>query len=121
MELADLNQDERIALVGLLKAIVLSDGNVSEEEIEHVEALVEAFGEGEYQRILEDFDKRFVDLASFRDFLKGIKRQDARELIFATVLESADEGALEGAEADLLDWLAKAWNVRIEIVDEAGA
>ena len=53
MELADLNQDERTALVGLMKLIVLSDGNVTEDELEHVETLVDAFGEGEYQRTLE--------------------------------------------------------------------
>ena len=45
MELADLNQDERTALVGLMKLIVMSDGEVSEDEIEHVEVLVGAFGE----------------------------------------------------------------------------
>ena len=118
MELVDLNQDERTALVGLLKVVVLSDGHVSEQELEHVEDLVEAFGEGAYQATLEAFEKRFVDLSSFRDFLTGIGRQEARELIFATVLESAGEGALEGAEANLLDWLAKIWNVRIEIADD---
>jgi hypothetical protein len=120
MELVDLNPDERTALIGLLKTVVMSDGNVSEDEIEHVEELVDTFGEGEYQRTLDAFETRFTDLPTFRTFLNGIGRQDARELIFATVLESAGEGALEGAEADMLDWLAKAWNVRIEIADDAG-
>jgi hypothetical protein len=120
MEISDMNQDERTALVGLMKLIVMSDGNVSEEELEHVETLVDAFGEGEYQRSLDAFEKRFLDEASFRAFLQKVGRQEARELIFGTVLEGAGEGALEGAEAELLDWLSSTWNIKIEIADDAG-
>ena len=117
MELEDLNQDERTALVGLMKLIVLSDGTVTEDELEHVETLVDAFGEGEYQRTLEAFEKRFTDEKSFREFLRKVGREEAREVIFGTVLEGAGEGGLDGTEADLLEWLSKAWNIKIEIAD----
>ena len=119
MELADLNQDERMALVGLLKLTVLADGHVTEEELEHVETLVDAFGEGEYQKTLDAFETAFPDVGAFKESLLRVSRPDARELIFATVLETAGESALEGAEAELLDWLSRAWNIRIEIADEA--
>lgn len=118
MELRDLNQDERTALVGLIKSVVLSDGHVSEEELEQVEELVDVFGEDAYQQTLDAFEKRFLDEESFRKFLKTIGRQDARELIFGTVLEAAGVEAIENPESDLLDWLAKAWNVTIEIEDD---
>ena len=121
MELRDLNQDERTALVGLMKLVVMSDGNVSEEELEHVEELVDAFGQGEYERTLAAFEKRFNDEDSFKAFLRTIGRQDARELIFEKILEGAGEGAVEGDEADLLDWLSKTWNVKIEIQDDDGS
>jgi hypothetical protein len=121
MELSDLNQDERTALVGLMKLIVMSDGEVSEDELEHVETLVAAFGDEGYQRTLDAFEKRFHDEPSFRKFLQGIGRQDARDLIFGTVLEGAGEGALDQAETGLIDWLAQTWNVKIEIADEPDA
>jgi hypothetical protein len=121
MELRDLNQDERTALVGLMKLIVMSDGDVSEDELEHVEELVDAFGQGEYERTLNAFEKRFNDEDSFKAFLRTIGRQDARELIFEKILEGAGEGAVEGDEADLLDWLSKTWNVKIEIQDDDGS
>jgi hypothetical protein len=120
MELEDLNQDERTALVGLMKLSVMSDGNVSEEELEYVEDLVDAFGEDGYQSTLDAFEKRFSDSDGFKKFLKtiGVGRQDARELIFGTVLEAAGTEAIEGGEAELLDWLTKAWDIKIEIEDE---
>jgi hypothetical protein len=118
MELEDLNQDERTALVGLMKATVMSDGNVSEDELEYVEELVDAFGEDVYESTLDAFETRFKDGASFKTFLTKIGRQDARELIFGTVLEAAGAEAIEGREAELLEWLTKAWNIKIEIEDE---
>src|SRR5262249_44792330 len=100
MELEDLNQDERTALVGLMKLAVMSDGNVSEEELEYVEDLVDAFGEDGYQRTLDAFETRFTDVAGFKTFLKsvGAGRQEARELILGTVLEAAGAEAIEGRE-----------------------
>jgi hypothetical protein len=121
MELRDLNQDERTALVGLMKLVVMSDGEVSEDEIEHVEELVDAFGQAEYERTLSAFEKRFNDEDSFKAFLRTIGRQDARELIFEKILEGAGEGAVEGDEAEVLDWLSKTWNVKIEIQDDDGS
>jgi len=35
------------------------------------------------------------------------------------LLRYSGEGALDGTEADLLDWLSKAWNIKIEIADGA--
>jgi hypothetical protein len=118
MELEDLNQDERTALVGLMKLTVMSDGNVSEDELEYVEELVDAFGSDAYESTLDAFEKRFKDGASFKTFLSQIGRQDARELIFGTVLEAAGAEAIEGPEAELLDWLTKTWNIKIEIEDD---
>jgi hypothetical protein len=120
MELEDLNQDERTALVGLMKLAVMSDGSVSEDELEYVEELVDAFGEEAYQSTLDAFEARFSDADGFKKFLRtiGTGRQDARELIFGTVLEAAGTEAIEGGEAELLDWLAKTWDIKIEIEDE---
>src|SRR5262249_15820742 len=114
MELRDLNQDERTALVGLMKLVVMSDGNVSEEELEHLEEVVDAFGEESYQRTVDAFEKRFTDEDGFRAFLRTIGRQEARDLIFGTVLQGAGAEAVENAESDILDWLARTWNVKIE-------
>jgi len=120
MELSDLDQGERTALIGLMKLVVLSDSEVSDDEVDHIETLVDAFGEGEYQRTLDALETQLREPLRFRDLLRGISRQDARDLIFGTVLEAAGEGALEGREAELLDWLSKTWNVKIEIADSVG-
>jgi hypothetical protein len=118
MELEDLNADERTALVGLVKAVVLSDGHVSEDEIEEVQHIVEAFGEEGYQRSLDQFESRFADEGSFRRFLATIGRQEARELIYGTVLQGAAADAIEGRESELLAWLTEAWKIELHLDDD---
>jgi hypothetical protein len=119
MELSELNQDERIALVGLMSMVVMSDRNASEEEREDVYELAEAFGADGYQKAMDAFEERFQDVKGFQTFLRGIKREDARDLIFATVLDAAEAEGIEGQEAEILDWLAKAWNIEIEVPEGA--
>jgi len=118
MELPELNADERIALVGLVKATVLADGRSSEDEQAEVQGIVAALGEAEYQRSLDAFETRFPDEAGFKHFLKTIAREDARDLIYGTVLEAAAADVIEGSESDLLSWLAEAWNIRVVPVEE---
>ena len=43
MELEDLNPDERIALVGLVREVVLADSQISEDEIDEVAEIVACF------------------------------------------------------------------------------
>jgi hypothetical protein len=114
MELHELNADERTALVGLIKEVVMSDGNVSEDELEEVEDLVDAFGEEGYQQALDAFEARFLDQPSFQRFLRTITRQEARDLIYGSVLQAASADAIEGRESELLVWLADAWNVEVK-------
>jgi hypothetical protein len=121
MELPDLNHEERLALVALLEQVVESEGAVSEAEVAKIERVVGAFGEEEYRRLVEEVDSRFTDEESLKTFLGGIGRQDARELIYGTVLETAAEHTVNTPESNVLDWLAKLWNVRVEIDDDGSA
>ena len=63
------------------------------------------------------FESKFPDLESFQKFLETIERQDARDLIFGTVLSGAAGDAIEKGESDLLSWLGKAWNVSVTVAD----
>lgn len=117
LDIEDLNEDQRTALVGLLKVVVLADGTISDEEVAEVAEVVEALGEEEYQRLLDRFEAKFPDLPSFQKFLETIQGQDERELIFGTILSGAAGDAIEKGESELLAWLAKAWNIQVTVVE----
>jgi hypothetical protein len=113
MELADLNQDEQIALAGLLEYVVLASGHATEDEQREIDAIVEAIGEDKYRKAVEEVDKRFPDEKALRTFLAKVERQDAREVIYGSVMEAAMTDTVEGRESALLDWLAEEWKVEV--------
>jgi hypothetical protein len=113
MELADLNQDERIALAGLLEFVVLASGHVTEDEQNEIDSIVEALGEESFRKAMDEVDKRFADEKALRVFLSTIDRQEVREVIYGTVIEAAMADTVEGRESALLDWLAKEWKVEV--------
>jgi len=121
MELRDLNHEERLSLVALLEQVVESEGAVSEAEVAKIERVVAALGEDEYRRLVEEVDSRFTDEASLKKFLGGVGRQDARELIYGTVLETAAEHTVSTPESTVLDWLAELWDVHLAIADDGSA
>jgi Tellurite resistance protein TerB len=117
MELRDLNHEERLSLVTLLQEVVGADSSASEAEANAIDRVVQALGEDEYQRLVDEVDSRFTDEVGLKTFLASIGRQEARELIYGTVLETATADTVSTSESDVLDWLARTWNVRVEIAD----
>ena len=113
MELAELNKDEQIALAGLLEFVVQASGHVTEDEEHEIDTIVEAIGDEPYRLAVAEVDKRFPDEQALRVFLAAIKRQEAREIIYGTVIEAAMTDTVEGRESALLDWLAKEWKVEV--------
>ena len=114
MELPELNKDEQIALAGLLEFVVLASGHVTDDEEAEIDAIIEALGEDAYRAAVEEVDKRFSDEDTLRSFLHTIDRQEAREVIYGTIIEAAMTDTVEGRESALLTWLAKEWNVEVK-------
>jgi hypothetical protein len=121
MELAELNRDEQIALAGLLEFVVLASGHVTEDEHNEIDAIVEALGEDKYRSAVDEVDRRFEDEESMREFLHSITRQEAREVIYGTVMEAAMADSVEGRESALLDWLAVEWKIEVTYETPPGA
>jgi hypothetical protein len=111
MDLADLDHDQRLALVALIEATVTADRRTSPEEAETLADITEALGDAEYQRIAIEVDGRFNDEADLRKFLALVQDQDARELIYGTVLDLAMADFVSGRESELLQWLGQTWQV----------
>jgi hypothetical protein len=115
MELRDLSHEERLALVALLEVVLESDRSVSDEEAADIDQVVGELGHEEYERLVVEVDQRFPTEDELKGFLPSITRQDARELIYGTVLDTAIEDAVDARESAILDWLSALWNVHVEL------
>jgi hypothetical protein len=117
MELRDLSHEERLALVALLELVIESDSRAADGEVAEVDRVVDALGREEYEALVEEVDRRFPTEDALRAFLPSIARQEARELIYGTALGTAIEDTVDIWESSLLDWLAKLWNVTVDVED----
>ncbi len=118
MELRDLTHDERLALVALLALVLESDRTVTDGEAAEIDRVVDTLGRTEYQALVTEVDRLFPTDAELKAFLPSIVRQEARELIYGTVLDTAVEDAIDVFESDMLDWLARLWKVNVEFEDQ---
>jgi hypothetical protein len=119
MELPDLTHDERLALVALLEWILKSNVRSTEDEYARIEGVVDALGEDAYQALADEVGTHFANDADLRTFLPSIARQEARELIVATVMDVAMADAVDTRESEMLEWLADLWQVDVEFEDDA--
>jgi hypothetical protein len=120
MELRDLNHDEQLALLGLVQFIGESNHQVTDEESESIGEIVKSLGAAHYRKVAGEADERFGDEEALREFLEGVGRPEARELIYGAALEVALSDTMGQGESDLLDWLADAWEIEVSVGDEDG-
>lgn len=111
MQLSDLEPDEQLALVCLSRVIVRADGTVSPTEGGAIRRIAMALGDAHYRDLFGKAVEYFPDEASLRPFLVTIQRQEARALIFHTVLELAASDVISPEEGPLLAWLEETWNI----------
>ena len=77
LELKDLTDDERLALVALLELVIGADHAVSDSEAQQLRTIIAAVGEEAYRAAAEEADSRFEDEETLRRFLP---RSSARKL-----------------------------------------
>jgi hypothetical protein len=111
MELTDLTENERVALVALLEEIIAADAEVTDEEPERLAEVIEAIGEETYGQAVEEAAREHDRGSDLQALLEGVRKREARELIFGTALEVAMANAITPEEAPILDWLAMEWGI----------
>jgi hypothetical protein len=111
MQLSDLHPDERLALVALSRAIVRADGQVTPTEGRMVARIALALGEDTYRQAFAQSVESYPDEAALKRFVESIQRQEARQLIFDTILDLAVSDELSPAELPLLRWLEATWQI----------
>ncbi|MBI5326326.1 MAG: TerB family tellurite resistance protein [Ignavibacteriae bacterium] len=118
MEINQFTKEEKIALVGLIEHLLMADNVVSYEESEALRNVVAEIGEHDYRSLIHDYRPIIENLDSFKQFLINIERQEPREIIYGTLFEIAESDFFEENESELLDWLAKEWELDINIEKE---
>ncbi len=123
-ELVKLDQQELLALAGLVRLMIRLDGRFTPEERRALSFVASAVaqpadgGDGS-QRLgperwaawIEHTVRTLPDDGSIRDAALAVTRQPARDAIHALLTRIASADFAEGGEQGLLRWLAREWNI----------
>jgi uncharacterized tellurite resistance protein B-like protein len=113
MDFSELTAEERLALVGLLKAVIQADKTYSKEESIELRKVAQKVGEDLFNDTVEVAREQFKSLAAIKAHAETIKRQPARELIMKTLFEMAIPDELSDEEKELLEWLGAQWGIEV--------
>jgi hypothetical protein len=105
--LADLTDEEALAFAALVRALVRSDGEVTELEREVLADIAVEFGEDRFWDWMERAGEQIEGREAIEAAARKVESMSARELIFAALGDLAMADSIGQAEAEVLDWLAE--------------
>jgi hypothetical protein len=110
MTLAELTKPEKVALLALLGLMARLDGQVFDDEINMLKRVASEIGPEDFEQCAAEA-ARLPDNESILETAKVVTRQDAREVIYELLFDMAVREAIAERESELLDWLAKTWDL----------
>ena len=111
MELRELNAEEEVVLVGLLRDVAQADGRYSESEKRHVDRVRVALGEARFDKAVITAREHYGTRELLKEAAKAVTRKDARIVMYDTLDAMAAADGKTADEARPLAWLASWWEL----------
>lgn len=113
MNLVDLDESERIALVALVQAMVAADGEQSDEEMAEFREIAHELGKREFDAAFASARERFPTRDAALAFAAtAVSRPKARELIHTVLVDLAGADGISADEQALIDHVRQMWGLR---------
>lgn len=113
MNLSELDENERVALVGLVLQLVRADGVTTDDELEELRALGVEMGprlfDDAYRTARDELVTREAALAFAR---QHVTRTDAQEVIHTVMCDMAATDGIADEERALLGFVRAMWEIR---------
>jgi hypothetical protein len=110
MRIDELEKHEKLALGGLIRMMLRSDGEFAEDEEDAVDSLGDDVGgKAAIWRIVSDSAQALRSNDAVRDAAIRVTRPDARAVIRDALVRVAAADSIVESERALLDWLDAAW------------
>ena len=118
MQYSELSPKEQLVLVGLVKAIVHADQQVSSSETVAIGELASELGIDAWNRRVAEARDRFSTATDLFDMARTGERDEARELIHHALRRVAESDELIDQELAILEWVAEVWQLGGAVVDD---
>ncbi len=113
MKLADLHEEERVALVALLRFMVRMDGVFSPAEVQAMTALAKEIGSAEFWTTMREVQQRVVTPDDLVQLVEKVERREVMEWIYGVLVGLAAIDGMDDSEAQLLEWVQETWGLNV--------
>ena len=112
MQISDLDDQERLVFGSLIRMMFRSDGHISAEEEDQINAIGESLGIGEeiWHTLISYSAKFYPAEEDARGEVAKVTRPEAREMILDTLDQIAGADGVATSEQELLDWVRSQWD-----------
>jgi len=116
-----LEDGEVRVLVALIRSLVGVDLQFSSEESGAVSGIADAVGEDRFWGAMQASYDQELGGDQVWKIVEAVTRQDGREEIYGTLYELSIAGGIDPGEGNLLDKLAKVWELEVsQVEDDSG-
>ena len=115
MKISELTNEQQVALVAVIEAIVMSDGTIEDGEQNTIGQIAEELGLDTYRALLRDADSRYPTTDALKQLLVTITDQEARNTIYGLAMQDAMlSPAINHLQSKMLEWLRENWDITVE-------
>ena len=110
-DITKLEHNEKVFLAGCIKTLLLSDGNISQAEIEDIDKLYDVEHFDDFEECLTEFENKIREEEDFINSAKEITNSDTQDIILSRLFSiSIDDGVQNTSEAHIINKLKSIWN-----------
>ena len=112
MNLSELNEEERVALVGLVLQLVRADGVTTDDELEELRALGVEMGPRAFDEAYLKARDELVSRESALDYARRhVKRRSTQEAIHTVICDMAAADGVSDEERALIGFVRAMWEI----------
>jgi len=109
----DLTREERVFLAGCMKSIIMSDGEIDDQELADLDSINENLKFTDFEECLDDFEKQVTSTEDFWEMARQIGKDSVKDLILDALSEIAyQDGFPAEGEVHLLQQLTEIWDLK---------
>lgn len=110
MDIDELDRAEQLALGGLIRILVRSDGDFTQAEEDRINAIGERIGgPSAIWRLISSSAQAFPHDQQIRTAARAVERPAARDLFLSVLGDVAATDGVADEESEMLEWLKGTW------------
>jgi len=109
-DISFMSYDERVFLAGCIETIIVSDGNIEENELENLDKTIKELKFNDFDNCLSEFENLVKDSDIFFEKAETITKQETKDVILEILFEFIrSNGIPEKSEESVFQRLQKLW------------